>query len=48
MKYGKVVYSLGEKWLEWNAELLFHEGIVIIGKERDYRVAIDQWLICMF
>ena len=31
VNYGKVVYSLGEKWQEWNAELLFHEGIVIIG-----------------
>ena len=28
---GKVVYSLGEKCQEWNAEILFHEGIIIIG-----------------
>ena len=31
VNYGKVVYSLGEMWQEWNVELLFHEGIIIIG-----------------
>ena len=31
---GKVVYCLGEKWQEWNAGLLFHEGIAKIGKNR--------------
>ena len=34
VNYGKVVYSLGEKWQEWNAGLLFHEGIVKIGENR--------------
>ena len=28
---GKVVYSPGEKWQEWNVELLFHEGIIKMG-----------------
>ena len=28
VNYGKVVYSLDEKWQEWNVELLFHEGII--------------------
>ena len=28
VNYGKFVYSLGEKWQEWNVELLFHEGII--------------------
>ena len=27
VNYRKAVYSLGEKWQEWNVELLFHEGI---------------------
>ena len=31
---GKVVYSLVEKWQEWKAGLLFHEGIVKIGENR--------------
>ena len=31
VNYRKVAYSLGEKCQEWNLELLFHEGIIIIG-----------------
>ena len=39
VNYGKVVYSLGEKWQEWNVELLQGHrkmingrGITIIGE----------------
>ena len=48
VNYGKVVYSPGEKWQEWNVEVLFHEDIIITGQERDDRIAINQWLIRMF
>ena len=48
VNYRKVVYTLGEKWQEWNAGLLFHEGTVKIGEnrlEKDDRISINQWLI---
>ena len=34
VNYEKVVYCLSKKWQEWNAGLLFPEGILKIGKNR--------------